>query len=90
MAEEIGDHVDRVPDPECPEIDSRCPGGNKSRNQSQCAERKVSEIDEFAHVEQAEHQPVLVHDAWNIVQRIYAEEENGEPKCALLNRAKPL
>src|SRR5215472_10471140 len=50
----------------------------------------MAEIDQAAHVEQAEHQAVLVHDARHVVERVHAEEQQREPKCTLLNRAESL
>src|SRR5712692_8097173 len=88
MPEEIGHHVNGVPDAEGPEIDARELDRDERGDQRKRTGAEVAEVDQLTHVKESEHEPVLVHDAGNVIKQVDAQEESGKPKRALLDRAE--
>ena len=87
MAEEVREDVNGAPDAENPEVNTGKLGRDQRRDQREGSGTEVAEIDQPAHVKKPEHEPVLVHDSGNVVQRVDAQKPNREPKRAFLDDA---
>jgi len=88
MAEEIGNDVDAVSDAEEPKIEASGLCGNQRSEERELACAEVTEINEFAHVEQTEHEAVLIHNAGNVIERIHTEKKQRKAESALLDDRK--
>src|SRR6267378_6410802 len=85
MRVEIDGHIDQIPSPQDVKIDSRATRRGESADHAERSSTEVPEVDDSRHVEEAKHQPIRIHNAWNVVQQVDAEKERGKSPGTLLN-----
>jgi len=85
VADGVGDYICCIKYAEKPEVSSSSSSSNEPADQRQYSQAEMPNIDERRHAEQAEHLPIWVHDAGDVIQRVNRQKECSVGKGALLN-----